>query len=98
MGTGYDGGIDISHFLSANETSIFYGADPYPPSFVLFVLMFWNCLRFELVLVDNVNNVEGLARILGYRVSSLPMKYLGLLLGASFKAKSLWVKSSIFTE
>jgi hypothetical protein len=37
-----------------------------------------------------VNNIEGLARILGCRVSSLPMKYLGLLLGASFKAKSIW--------
>jgi hypothetical protein len=33
---------------------------------------------------------EGLASILGCKVSSLPMKYLGLPLGASFKAKSLW--------
>lgn len=35
-------------------------------------------------------NVEGLASILGCRVSSLSMKYLGLPLGASFKAKSIW--------
>jgi fatty acid-binding protein DegV len=33
--------------------------------------------------------VESLAHILGCRVSSLSMKYLGLL-GASFKAKSIW--------
>jgi hypothetical protein len=45
-----------------------------------------NLAKSELVLVGNVNNVEGLARILGCRVSSLPMKYLGLPLGASFKA------------
>jgi hypothetical protein len=43
-----------------------------------------------LVSVGNVDNVEGLARILGCRVSCLPMKYLGLLLGASFKAKCIW--------
>jgi hypothetical protein len=34
--------------------------------------------------------VEGLASILGCRVSSLPMTYLGLPSGASFKAKSIW--------
>jgi hypothetical protein len=31
-----------------------------------------------------------LARILGCRVSSFPMMYLGLPLGASFKAKFIW--------
>jgi hypothetical protein len=34
--------------------------------------------------------VEGLANIVGCRVSSLPLKYLGLSLGALFKAKSIW--------
>jgi hypothetical protein len=34
--------------------------------------------------------MSGLARILGFRVSSLPMKYLGLPLGAPFKAKLIW--------
>jgi hypothetical protein len=34
--------------------------------------------------------VEGLANILGCRASSLPMKYLGLSLGASIKVKSIW--------
>jgi hypothetical protein len=43
-----------------------------------------------LVHVGIVNNIEGLARILGCRISSLPMKYLGLPLSASFKAKSIW--------
>jgi hypothetical protein len=28
--------------------------------------------------------------VLGCGVSSLPLKYVGLLLGASFKAKSIW--------
>jgi hypothetical protein len=40
--------------------------------------------------VGNVNNVDELTGILGYEVSSLPLKYLGLPLGASFKTKSIW--------
>lgn len=35
-------------------------------------------LATELVPVRNVLNVDGLCRILGCRVSSLPMKYLDL--------------------
>lgn len=45
--------------------------------------------KSELVLVSNVSNVEGLARILGCRVSSLHLKYLGLPLRAPFKARSI---------
>jgi hypothetical protein len=37
-----------------------------------------------------VCDIGGLAHILGCGVSSLFMKYLGLLLGASYKAKSIW--------
>jgi hypothetical protein len=44
----------------------------------------------ELVPIGNVENVDGFPGILGYRVSSLPMMYLSLLLGASYKAKSIW--------
>jgi hypothetical protein len=44
----------------------------------------------KLVPVGNVINVEVLASILGCRIFSLLMTYLGLLLGASVKAKSIW--------
>jgi hypothetical protein len=37
-----------------------------------------------------VGDVEGLTCILGCRVASLLMKYLGLPLGASYKATSIW--------
>jgi hypothetical protein len=43
-----------------------------------------------LVPVGNVNNVDSLNNILGCTVSPLPMKYLGLSLGAPFKAKAIW--------
>jgi hypothetical protein len=37
-----------------------------------------------------VDNIGELANILGCNVASLPMKYLGLPLGASYKATSMW--------
>jgi hypothetical protein len=40
-----------------------------------------NISKSKLVPVGAVDNIGGLARILGCRVSSLPMKYLGLSLG-----------------
>jgi hypothetical protein len=46
-----------------------------------------------MVHVGNVENVNGLASILGCGVSSLPLKYLGLPLGSSFKAKSIGMES-----
>jgi hypothetical protein len=44
----------------------------------------------KLVPVGNVINVEVLASILGCRIFSLLMTYLGLVQGASVKAKSIW--------
>lgn len=41
-----------------------------------------NIAKSKLVLVGNVNNVAGLARILGCGVVSLPLKYLCLPLWA----------------
>jgi len=43
----------------------------------------------NIVLVGNMGDVDGLACILDCRVSSLPMKYLGLPLGTSYKAISI---------
>lgn len=40
--------------------------------------------------MGNVLDVENLALILGHKVLSLPMKYLGLPLGISFKPKAIW--------
>jgi hypothetical protein len=48
-----------------------------------------NLAKSELDLVGNVNNADGLADILGFGVSSLSLKYLGFMLEASFKAKSI---------
>ena len=40
-----------------------------------------NVSKSEMALIGEVNNVYALAEILGCRVGSLPMTYLGMLLG-----------------
>ena len=49
-----------------------------------------NLGKFELVPVGVVNNIELFLVVLGCKQGSLPMKYLGLLLGAKFKDKTIW--------
>ena len=49
-----------------------------------------NMGKSELVPVGEVLNLSHLADILYCRIGSLPMSYLGLPLGASFKAFSIW--------
>jgi hypothetical protein len=86
VGTQNVGGIDISHFLFPDDTLIFYVADPDHLCHLRCLFLCFeavsslkiNLAKLELVLVGNVNDVEGLARILGCKVSSLPINYLGL--------------------
>ncbi|XP_042973159.1 uncharacterized protein LOC122304964 [Carya illinoinensis] len=49
-----------------------------------------NLGKFEMVAVGAVPNINSLARLLDCKVSSLPMIYLDLLLGATFKAPAIW--------
>jgi len=49
-----------------------------------------NLDKSELVPIGEVEDVESLAHILGCRIGSLPMTYLGMPLGASFKSISIW--------
>ena len=49
-----------------------------------------NLGKSELVPVGGVHNLEALVGLLGCGQSSLPLKYLGLPLGAKFKDLSVW--------
>jgi hypothetical protein len=49
-----------------------------------------NLGKFEIVPIGQVEDVDYLAHILGCRHGSLPMTYLDLPLGASFKSISIW--------
>ena len=46
--------------------------------------------KSEIVPVREVSNTQTLANILQCRVSSLPMIYLGMPLGTSYKTASIW--------
>ena len=46
--------------------------------------------KSEMVPIGEVNNMHALAKILGYRVGSFPMTYLGMSLGVSHKSPSIW--------
>ena len=48
-----------------------------------------NLSKSELVPVGVMHNMELLLSVLGYKQGSLPMKYLGLPLGAKFKDKTI---------
>jgi hypothetical protein len=47
-------------------------------------------LAKSVLVVGNVDNVAKLADIFNYKTSSLPLKYLGMPLGACFKNNCIW--------
>ena len=49
-----------------------------------------NVQKSETVPIGEVNDVHALAKILGCRIGTLPMSYLGMPLGASHKSPSIW--------
>ena len=49
-----------------------------------------NALKSEMVPIGEVPNVHVLVEILGYRIGSLLMTYLGMPLGASHKSPTVW--------
>ena len=49
-----------------------------------------NVSKSEMVPIGEVDNVEVLAEILGCKIRLLPMSYLGMPLGASYKSAAIW--------
>ena len=88
----------ISHLFFVNDTILFCEASRDQLLSIRFVLSCFqaftglkvNVGKSEIVHVGEVNNLDALANILQCRVSSLPMKYLGMPLGTSFKTTSIW--------
>ena len=84
--------LTISHLLFADDTLILCEADLDQIWYLRGVFVWFqaisglkiNLFKSKLVPVGDVPNVDELARILGCRVSALPLTYLGLPLGASF--------------
>ena len=91
-------GVRISHLLFANDTILFYDTSREQllsirlalSCFQAFTGLKVNVGKSENVPVGEVNNLATLASILHCRVGSLPMKYLGMPLGTSFRTVSIW--------
>jgi hypothetical protein len=88
----------VSHSLFADDTLIFCEAFLEQIKYVRLILLCFEAVsglrvnlgKSELVAIGEVDNIGELANILGCNVAALPMKYLGLPLGAAYKATSLW--------
>ena len=91
-------GVCVSHLLFADDTILFCNADEEQILHVRILLLCFqvvtglkvNTLKSEVVPIGEVPNVHVLAEILGCRIGSLPMTYLGMPLGASFKSPTVW--------
>jgi len=90
--------IEVNHLLFADDTLIFCGAQEEQIRHLRCIFLFFeaasglriNLGKSKIVPIGEVEDVEGLAQLLGCRVGSLPMTYLGLPLGASYKSVSTW--------
>jgi hypothetical protein len=90
--------VSVSHLLFADDTLVFCGADLNQVRNIGALLVCFeavsglkvNLAKSALVPIGNMDNVGNLAGILGCGTTSMPLKYLGLSLGAPFKVKAIW--------
>jgi hypothetical protein len=88
----------ISHSLFANDTLIFCEANPEQIRYVRLILLCFEAVlglrvnlgKFEIIAIGGAEDIEELANILGCSIVVLPIKYLGLPLGASYMDKAMW--------
>jgi hypothetical protein len=92
------GNASFSHLLFTDDTLIFCSAHSSQLHYLRSMFLLFeaasglkvNLAKSELILVGYVDRVESLARILGCGVVTLPVKYLSLPLGASYKSIHIW--------
>jgi hypothetical protein len=88
----------VFHSLFADDTLIFCEAHAQQVRYVRLIILYFEAVsglrvnlgKSKIVAIGEVEDIGALAAILGCSVAALPMKYLGLPLGALNKAMSLW--------
>jgi hypothetical protein len=100
VGSSEETRVVVSHLLFADDTLVFRGADESQIRHIGALLVCFevvsglkvNLSKSALIPVGSLDDVDQLAGLLGCGTSSLPLKYLGLQLGASFKLKTMWAE------
>ena len=98
MGWSEESAVCVSHLLYADNTILFCDTDPEQLLYMRMVLTCFeavtglkvNMNKSEMVPIGEVVRVEDLAVLLSCHVGSLPLQYLGMPLGASYKALGVW--------
>ena len=88
----------VFHLLFVDDTLIFCDTDLDQLLIICLVLLWFEAVsgfkinlgKSELVHVGQVYSIELLVDVLGCKLGLLPMRYLGLPLGAKFKEKLIW--------
>jgi hypothetical protein len=101
VGSKHSSMINISHMLFANDALIFCGANPNHLRYLCALFLCFEAvshLKINLATSELVpmGNVDGLAGLLGCKVSSLPLKYVGLPLRPNlFKTVTEKIRASV---
>ena len=83
----------VSHLLFAHDMILFCDADEEQILHVRMLLLCFQAvtaLKVNALKSEMVPNVHVLVEILGCRIGSLPMTYLGMPLGMSHKSPTIW--------
>lgn len=97
MGNG-SGNPIISHLLFVDDTLVFCKADNSHIQTLRALLLCFEAVsglkvnlgKCEMVPMGAVSNILNLVSLLDCKLSSFPMKYLGLPLGATLKNRAIW--------
>ena len=90
--------MQITHLCYANDTILFCKPILDQVGYVKCTLLCFeavsgqkvNLAKSEMVQIGQVSNLPNLAALLECKISTVPMRYLGMPLGANFKSKLIW--------
>lgn len=90
--------MEVSHLFFKDDTDIFCQPDKEMVLNLCGILMYFqavsglyiNLEKLEMVSMGNVCELDFFAGLVGYRKTSLPLKYLGVALGVRVKDGALW--------
>jgi hypothetical protein len=98
VGRSGNSSVSVSHLLYADDTILFCDAHLEQLLYIRLVLTCFeavtglkvNMTKSEMVPIGEVDGLSALADLLYCHIGSLPLQYLGMPLGASYKALAIW--------